>query len=319
MMRAMSFDFDAAVSAPFRMQPGLRRMADGALHLTPVGPGSRHQREKLAVLSTTPSQALQVARGFDANPALHALAAHAAREHPATFSWDGARASAPTLGVAVQGDRVEDLASGSFGLGDELGRCLRGLPAEWRLAGLLCLCFVEDFALVDAQTGTLPWLAVALPSHWAPQDKIGRHFREVHAPVADNALLLRASEHLMRMVCGPERWERFVWNVTRHPRLNAHPANLDHAPWPADAFADADAPLAWWRTERQSFISLPGYAQAVFTIRVDIEPLAAAIDSADKGSRLHDAIATMSDAVLAYRSLTAVREPLLAWLAARAA
>ena len=317
----MSFDFDAAVSAPFRMQPGLRRMADGAPHLTPVGAGSRHQREKLAVLSATPVQALQVVAGFDPLPALQALAAHAAREHPAAFSWDGERAVAPGLGVAVHGDLIEELASGSFGLGDEIGRCLRGLPGEgsgWRLAGLLSLAFDEDFALVDASTGTLPWLAVALPSHWAPQDKIGRHFREVHAPVADNALLLRASDHLMRMVCGPERWERFVWNVTRHPRLNAHPANVDPAPWPADAFADAPAPRAWWRSERQTFIALPGRSMAVFTIEVQVEPLARAIDSADKAARLHDAIATMSTNVLAYRSLAAVREPLLAWLAARA-
>ena len=313
----MSFDFDAAVNAPFRMQPGLRRMADGAPHLTPVPAGSRHQREKLAVLSAAPMQALQVVAGFDARPALHALAAHAAREHPAAFKWDGERATSSPLGVAVHGDAVEDLASGSFGLGDEIGRCLRGLPAEWRLAGLLSLAFVEDFALVDGANGTLPWIAVALPSHWAPQDKIGRHFREVHAPVADNALLLRASDHLMKMVCGPERWERFVWNVTRHPRLNAHPASVDHAPWPADAFADANAPRAWWRTERQTFIALPGQMQAVFTIQVDIVPLATGIDSLDKAARLHEAIATMSDSVLAYRSLSAVREPLLAWLSSR--
>ena len=313
----MSFDFDAAVSAPFRMQPGLRRMADDALHLTPAGPGSRHQREKLAVLSTLPLQALQVVPGFDARPALRALAAHAAREHPRSFAWDGERAVAKALGVAVQGGQVEDLAAGSFGLGDELGRCLRGLPAEWRLASLLCLAFDDDFALVDGASGTLPWLAVALPSHWVPQDKIGRHFREVHAPVADNALLLRAGEHLMRMVCGPERWERFVWNVTRHPRLNAHPANVDPAPWAADAFADASAPRAWWRTERQTFIALPGLTQAVFTIHVEIEPLAAAIDSTDKAARLHDAIASMSDTVLAYRSLASARAPLLAWLASR--
>lgn len=315
----MSFDFDAAVAAPFRMQPGLRRMAEDALHLTPAGPGSRHQREKLAVLSALPQQALQVVPGFDAQPALHALAAHAAREHPSAFQWDGERAIAATLGVAVQGARVEDLASGSFGLGDEIGRCLRGLAPEWRLAGLLCLAFVEDFALVDGASGSLPWLAVALPSHWAPQEKIGRHFREVHAPVADNALLLRASDHLMRMVCGPERWERFVWNVTRHPRLSAHPANVDHAPWPADAFADGKAPVAWWRTEQQTFIALPGKTQAVFTIHVDIEPLASAIDSAERARRLHEAIASMSEGVLAYRSLSAVREPLLAWLANRAA
>ena len=314
----MSFDFDAAVSAPFRMQPGLRRMADGAPHLTPVGPGSRHQREKLAILSALPQQAFQVVPDFDARPALCALAAHAALEHPRHFSWDGQQAAAPTLGVAVHGDRVEDLSAGSFGLGDEIGRCLRGLPGEWRLAGLLSLAFVEDFAMVDASSGTLPWLAVALPSHWAPQHKVGRHFREVHAPVADNALLLRAGDHLMRMACGPERWERFVWNVTRHSRLNAHPANVDPAPWDAAAFANPASPQAWWRTERQTFIARPEAQQAIFTIHVEVEPLAAAIDSAFKAARLHDAIATMSDSVLAYRSLSLVREPLLDWLAARA-
>jgi hypothetical protein len=119
------------------------------------------------------------------------------------------------------------------------------------------------------------------------------------------------------MVCGPQRWERFVWNVTRHPSLNAHPATVDHAPWTADAFSDPRSPRAWWRTERQTFIALPGRMQALFTIQVQIEPLASAIDTADKAAQLHEAIATMSDAVLAYRSLSAVRDPLLAWLVAR--
>jgi dimethylamine monooxygenase subunit A len=314
----MTFDFDTAVNAPFRMQPGLRRMADDASHLTPVGPGSRHQREKLAVLSAAPMQALQIAPGFDAQLALHALAAHAAREHPAAFRWDGESGKASALGVTVRDGVVEDLAAGSFGLGDEIGRCLRGLPPAWRLAGLLSLAFIEDFAIVDGNTGTLTWLAVCLPSHWAPADKVGRHFREVHAPVADNALLLRAGDHLMRMVCGPERWERFVWNVTRHPRLNAHPAAIDPAPWAADAFSDAHDPRAWWRTERQTFIAVPEQTQAVFTIHVELEPLASAIGAA-QAARLHEAIATMSDGVLAYRNLTTVREPLLNWLAAKAA
>ena len=314
----MSFDFDTAVNAPFRMQPGLRRMADDALHLAPVGPGSRHQREKLAVLSAAPLRALQIAPGFDARPALHALAAHAAREQSAAFQWDLDSATASALGVRVRGDEIADLAAGSFGLGDEIGRCLRGLPPAWRLAGLLSLAFIEDFAIVDGNTGTLPWLAVCLPSHWAPADKIGRHFREVHAPVADNALLLRAGDHLMRMVCGPEPWERFVWNVTRHPRLNAHPEAIDPTPWAIDAFDDAASPRAWWRTERQTFIAVPEQTQAVFTIHVELEPLASAIDAA-QAARLHEAIATMSESVLAYRNLTAVRESLLNWLAAQAA
>jgi dimethylamine monooxygenase subunit A len=313
----MGFDFDAAVQAPFRMQPGLRRLADGAVQLTPLAPGSRHQREKLAVLSAFASHALALRSGFDPEPALQALAAHAAAEHPQALSWDGRRAEALHLGVAVAGDAVQDTRRGVFGLGDEIGRCLRGLPAPWRLTGLLCLAFAEDFAIVDGSDATLPWIAACLPSHWAPADKVGRHFAEVHAPVADSALLLRAGEHLMRLVCAPERWERFVWNVTRQPRLCAHPALVDPMPWAVDAFDDALAPRAWFRSERQTFIPLPERRQALFTIGVDSVPLARAVDTPAKAARLYDAVVSMSPAVLTYRSLTAVREPLLAWLVAR--
>jgi dimethylamine monooxygenase subunit A len=313
----LGFDFDAAVQAPFRMQPGLRRLADGAPQLHPLPPGSRHQREKMAVLSVHPERALVCAPGFDPAPAWAALARHAAAEHPAAFTFDGLRATALQLQVAVEGERVIELGSGAFGLGDEIARCLRGVPGRARQVALLALAFAEDFAVVDGETAAIPAIAACLPSHWAPQDKVGRHFAEVHAPVADNALLVRAGEHLMRVVCGAERWERFVWNVTRHPRLNAHPLAVDPAPWAAEAFADADAPRAWFRSERQTFIPVAGRTQALFTIGVDNVPLAHAIDTPAKAARLHDAIDSMSDAVLAYRSLADVRAPLLAWLSSR--
>ena len=308
----MHFDFEAAVASPFRMQPGLRRLAVGAVQLTPLAPGSTHQREKLAVLSAFPALALQAAAGFDALPALQGLAQHAATEHPGHFGWDGH--SAQAQGVAVRGDEVVQLSAGDFGLGDELARCLRGLAPPWRLPGLLSLVFAEDFAIVNTTTGTLPWLAVALPSHWAPQDKIGRHFSAVHAPVADNTLLLKAADALMRMVGGPDRWERFVWNVTSHPRLHAHPLHVDEERWPAQHF---DPDRAWWRSERQTFIPLPALGQAVFTIGVQVEPLAQVIRTPARAAQLHDALATMSPAVLVYRSLVGVQPALLQWLAAR--
>jgi len=309
----MSFDFDAAVTAPFRMQPGLRRLAPGTPQLTPLAPGGRHQREKLAVLSAFPDQALLVVPGFDASAALRALCAQAAAEHPSHFEWDGERARAPRFGVAVgAGGEVEQLATGSFGLGDELARCLRPLSALWRLPALLSLAFAEDFAIVDGSEGNIPWLAVTLPSNWAPEEKVGRHFAEVHAPVADNKLVVGAAAALTRMVTGPERWERFVWNVSSNPRLHAHPARVDPRRW------ELTAPEhAWWRTERQTFIPLPELRLAIFTIQVDVQPLVDAITPGDRAARLHDAIATMTPAVLAYRGLVPVRDALLAWLAAR--
>ena len=312
----MNFDFQAAVSSPFRMQPGLRRLAPDTPQLTPLRSGSRHQREKLAVLSAFPELALQVRAGFDPTPALHALAAHAAAEHPGHFQWDGQTWSARHLGVAVRGDDVLTMQAGNFGLGDELTRCLSALEPAWRLPGLLSLALAEDFAIVDARDASIPWLAVALPSHWSPPQKVGRPFAEVHAPVADSQLLVRASEALVKLVTGPERWERFVWNITGHPRLHAHPQHVDPQRWPAD-IAQTWPAGAWWRTERQTFVPLPEHQQAVFTIEVQVEPLASAITDPVQAAALHDAVATMSPAVLDYRSLTPVREPLLHWLAAR--
>ena len=311
---ASSFDFDAAVTAPFRMQPGLRRLPAGSAQLTPLQPGSRHQREKLAVLTAFWAQALCQRPGFDATPALHALFAHAATEHPAAWAWDGALAEARWLATAVTRDgEVLQRQPGQFGLGDEVARCLNGLPPAWRQAGLVALAFAEDFAIVDGRSGHIPWLAVCLPSHWAPEEKLGRHFTDVHAPVADNTLLLKATEGLMRVVTGPERWERFVWNVSDHPRLHAHPAHVEARRW-----LHTPVSSAWFRSERQTFIPLPAAAQAVFTIHVQVQPLAVVLSSPARAQALHDAVASMSEAVLAYRSLGGVRAPLLAWLAERA-
>jgi hypothetical protein len=314
----MAFDFDAAVTAPFRMQPGLRRVAPGTAQLTPLAPGSRHQREKWAVLCAFADQALLVRDSFDAGPALAALAEEAARTHPQHFAWNGRRGTALQLGVAVEGGGVIELKAGAFGTGDEISRCLRSLPEAWRLAGLLCLTFAEDFAVIDGRDATIPWLAVALPSHWAPEEKVGRHFAQVHAPVADNALLLHASERLASLVTGSERWERFVWTITGHPWLHAHPRRTDPERWPAVQAPDALARQAWWRSEHQTFIPVPLQRQAVFTILVDVQPLNQALAEPARAKRVHDAVASMSPEVLDYRGLTSVREPLLAWLATQA-
>lgn len=300
----MTFDFAHAVTVPFRMQPGLRKLAAGSPQLTPATPDSPHLLAKRQVLQTDGANALLCAPGFDAAPALAALAAHAAREHPQALAitppgdWQ-----APMLGLRVAPDGACH--------GDTL---LAALPAPWRRAALLALAFEEDFAIVDGAGATLPWLAVCLPSHWRPADKIGRHFSEVHAPVADNALLQAAGPRLFKLVCGPERWERFVWNVSRFRTLDAHPDRVHEPPWPADAPAHA-----YWRTERQTFIPLPALQQAIFTIHVQTRPLAQALPTPAQARQLHDAIASMSPAVLAYRSLTEPRAALLAWLADRAA
>jgi hypothetical protein len=312
----MSFDF-SLVGAPFRMQPGLRRIAAGDRQLTPSLLNSRHLGEKMAVLASFPQQALLSVADFDVRPVLRAIAREAARVAPCAFEFDehgtnGMRCNAPLLGWSI----VDGVPVGD---GDPaIGELLAGLPAHERGGALLCLAFEEDFALLDGKTATVPWLAVCLPSRWAPEDKVGHHFSAIHGPVADNAVLLAAGESLARLVTGSDRWERFVWTITAEPRLHQHPARTDAA-WPPELDADALAAIASLRSERQTFIPMPGLEQAVFTIRVESGPLVAAVSSDDAAHRLHAALASMSAGVLAYKGLDGARDRLLAWLSARRA
>jgi Haem-dependent oxidative N-demethylase, alpha subunit-like len=307
----MTFDFEAAVTAPFRMQPGLRRIAGGVAQLTPLAPWARHQREKLAVLSAFWPQALCARPGFESAAAIEALCEHAASEHPRAWSWDGDAALARTHGVRVSRAGDLDCVRNRSATG-AIVRCVRELPAPWRLPALISLSSAEDFAIVDAGRSEVPWIAVALPSRWAPEEKVGRSFGAIHAPVADNELVLQAAPALLRLVTRPGRWERFVWTVTDQPRLHAHPARVDPQGWRQTTVSNA-----WWRTERQTFIPLAGRGQAIFTIHVEVEPLAAVVASPARAAALHSAIASMTPSVLRYRGLAGVREPLLEWLEAR--
>jgi dimethylamine monooxygenase subunit A len=97
---------------------------------------------------------------------------------------------------------------------------------------------------------------------------------------------------------------------------------VDPARWPPGLDDDQLAAATWWRTEHQTFIPVPSEAdaprQAVFTILVNVTPLTQAFDDPAQAARVHDALASMTDAVLAYRGLTAARPALLRWLARRA-
>lgn len=308
--------FDATrIHAPFRMQPGLRRLRADQPQLHASEPDGAHLQAKLAVLSAHADEALCAVADWDARPALAALCTQAQSDLPQAWAPDPSGGWwARRLGWRVAEDGTV--------LGDgppAIGACLRGLPPGWRLAALLSLAVVEDLAVLDGATTEVPWLAVCLPSHWVPRDKVGRHFAQVHAPVADNTLLVNASASLARLVSGPQRWERDVWTLTPQPSLDAHPARHPAPPWPADATPDDLAALAWLRTEHQTFIPLVERAQAVFTIEVEVRPLTALAAEPGTCSLLADALSTMSEAVLAYRSLTPARDRLVDWLRRRAA
>lgn len=226
---------------------------------------------------------------LDASSALH-------REKAAVFDAGQSRHAAggydPSAAIAAMRERLPS-----------------DLPPE--------LAYEQDFAVLDGETGTLQWLCVCVPSHWAPEDKIGLDFAAVHAPVADNKLLVSASSHLVNLATSGECWERFVWTVTPSGRYDQHPRRHAREPWPVHLEGDDFANQCWLRAERQTFFPIAGTKQSVFTIRVMLQPLTEAVAAPAAARKLHDALATMGGAVLAYKGLAAARDPLTAWLSGR--
>jgi len=180
----------------------------------------------------------------------------------------------------------------------------------------------EDLVVLDTTSTTIPWLCVSVPSRWAPEEKLGQSLASIHGPVADGQALATALPHLLRVLANGTHWERHVWTVSPSPRYDQHPQRNAPPAWPATADPDAFAQQCFFRAERQTFVPLMDdqgqpRAQVLFTIRVMLEPLATALRQPADARCLHDAIASMSDAVLAYKNLAPARARLLRWLNGR--
>ena len=185
----------------------------------------------------------------------------------------------------------------------------------------------EDFVVLhdEREDGTdsmrTRFLSVCFPSNWNPAEKLGLDFSAIHAPVADNALLQAGARGIIDMAFRQAPMLRHVWLLTPNGDLAQHPETR-RTRWD-DALAAADAPGAsgrlidqvFFRVERQTTLPLPALRRGVFFIRVMVAPLAQVLAVAPgRAAELGEALASMSEAVVAYRGMTAVRERLCAEL-----
>lgn len=76
----------------------------------------------------------------------------------------------------------------------------------------VCALKNEDFLIhrIDDQKDYLSSVHVCFPSHWYPEDKIGKSFNEIHQPVPMN---LKNSDKLVRAMVNGGIFERFVWSI----------------------------------------------------------------------------------------------------------
>jgi hypothetical protein len=190
-------------------------------------------------------------------------------------------------------------------------------------ARALALGMQEDIVVLHDEPDALRtrWLSVCFPSNWSPADKLGLDFTAIHAPVADNALLQAGGKGIVDMAFRQASMLRHVWLLSPSSDLAQHPETR-RTRW-EDAVAQADATgqrlldHVFFRVERQTTLPLPALQRGVFFIRVMVCPLLNVLQVAPmRAAELHAALASMSEAVVAYRGMAGVRPRLLAELAA---
>ena len=180
---------------------------------------------------------------------------------------------------------------------------LKGRPIDAGLDGL-AMCVQEDMAVLhlDEQGGNrLTYLNVCLPSGWPPEEKIGKPFDQVHAPVPHIEPINAKQDSIARLMVNATRGAvRFAWTITTDAALNHHPKRdrLVKHPTPLPDHPDGEPLL---RVERQVIWGFPEHQSALFTIRTYLYPFET-LEPAER-SALAQAVAGMSESSLVYKNM----------------
>tara|TARA_R100001463_G_scaffold3487_6_gene14113 strand:+ start:557 stop:1309 length:753 start_codon:yes stop_codon:yes gene_type:complete len=141
---------------------------------------------------------------------------------------------------------------------------------------------------------------VAMASSWNPRTVQGKTLAEVHQPVADNEMLLKASDGIWRSMTSGKSFHRHVWGISPLKKLSNHPRhkkpeikNLDDL---------------YFRIEHERTLTVDEDTAAFF-IDVEVMPLSTVFHlKTEYRNLIKDSINSMSENILAYKNLEHVKE-----------
>ncbi|MBD2020852.1 DUF3445 domain-containing protein [Leptolyngbya sp. FACHB-36] len=177
----------------------------------------------------------------------------------------------------------------------------------------------EDFAIVCRAVDGANWLSaihLCYPNHWSAEEKIGRDFATVHAPVAGMDAMNRRSTAIVHTMIARKPMVRFAWGLSTDTRLNHHPelpVGVAAAEWQGRQF-NALQPQLYLRIERQVIWGLPEQDAALFAIRTYFRDCHTVKQDAVLRSQLVSALRSMSPESLVYKGLVESRDSILVWL-----
>ena len=149
--------------------------------------------------------------------------------------------------------------------------------------------------------------ALCFPTGWALRDKLGHTLEYIHGvvPGLNDALSSPINLFLSRLRPGAA-FLRDNWGIAASDELNHHPVR--GLPMPT---APIDLSRLWLRVEHQALIALPISRGIVFGIRISLHRLDDVVSDRSVASGLARALASMSEAMVAYKRLDAIRSSLI--------
>ena len=154
----------------------------------------------------------------------------------------------------------------------------------------LAMGIEEDIAVIHK--GKLVAIHFSFPSGWIPSKGIGKDFKGLHQPVADNEKLIDSSNKLTDYMT-KHTIRRWVWNITTIEGLSNHP--LVHRP------EKIQFENLFFRLETQ--ISTPlDQDSSLFLVKVEVCPLQEVWSDI-----MLESINSMSDNVLQYKKLKNIK------------
>ena len=141
---------------------------------------------------------------------------------------------------------------------------------------------------------------VAMASSWNPRTVQGKTLEEVHQPVADNEMLLRASNGIWRSMTSGKSFHRHVWGISPLNRLSHHPRHKK------PSFKSLND--LYFRIEHERTLTVDEDTAAFF-IDVEVMPLSTVFHlKQEYRDLIKDSINSMSENLLAYKNLEEVKE-----------
>ena len=156
----------------------------------------------------------------------------------------------------------------------------------------LALRLEEDVAVM--YQGRLAGICFCFPSGFIPSQRVGLTLAEIHKPVADGAMLVKASPGIARVMTEQDSFRRYVWTVTNNLDLSNHPENKkDTLPQDIDDL--------YFRYETQTTARVDSDT-SLFFVKVDVLPLRFVYSQ-----EIIDSLNSMTPAVLEYKNLTHIK------------